>query len=125
MEKNKKNHEFVRGDSFCFKIKLLDADKQPIIADKISELFVTFRKYTNDDSPIIFQKNLEDVTIDEYGYCHVAFNPEDTQDLPYGEYYFDMEVTLNSGYRKSRLYEIELTKETTIHRTEGENTWGI
>lgn len=113
--------QFVRGDSFYFRILLKDIDNKPINNNHIKELFITFRKYANNDSPILFQKNINDVSIDDLGYCHVAFLPEDTQDLSYGKYYFDMEVTLNNGYRKSRLYEIELTKETTIHRTGGGN----
>lgn len=31
-------------------------------------------------------------------------------------YCFDIEVTLTNGYRKTALYEFNLTKETTIHK---------
>lgn len=62
----------------------------------------------------MFQKKLEDVTIEE-GKCHVVFNPENTQELEYREYYFDVELTLTNGTKKTKLYKFKLTPETTIY----------
>ena len=113
--------QFVRGDSFLFKVLLGSKGDEPINQNLVQTLYITFRKYANIDSDIIFQKTLSDVRIDDDGYCHASFLPEDTEDLAYGKYFFDIEVTLTNGYRKSRLYEVELTKETTIHEMAGEN----
>lgn len=107
--------KFVRGDSFAFKILLSFANNKPIKTSDIETLFVTCRQYPNINFPVLFQKMLNDVEIDKDGYCHIVFEPVDTEDLDYGKYFFDIEITLNSGYRKSKLYEFELTKETTIH----------
>ena len=106
--------EFVRGDTFPFKAPLKFKDGTNVKDSDIKTLFVTCRRAPEKGSPIIFQKNLSNVTIED-GYCHVIFNPEDTEDLDYGKYYFDIEVTLNNGTKKTRTVKFELTKETTIH----------
>ena len=109
---------FVRGDSFPFKTLVTYLNGNPIKREDISTLFVTCRQYANINYPILFQKTIDDVTIDEEGYIHVIFNPKDTENLDYGQYYFDIEITLNSGYRKSFLNTFQLTYETTIHTEE-------
>ena len=105
--------EFVRGDTFPFKFKLSMSDGSVIATSDIATLYITCRKSTYKESPIIFQKKLDDVTIKD-GYCHVVFDPQDTENLMYGDYYFDVEVTLKSGYKKTKLFSFTLTEETTI-----------
>lgn len=107
--------EFIRGDTFYFSTLLSYSDKTPVLLNDIETIFVTCRKYPNINFPIIFQKTLEDVTLDEQGVLHIAFEKEDTEDLDYGQYFFDIEVTLKSGYRKSVLKTFTLKQETTIH----------
>ena len=109
------NVKFVRGDTFSFKFLIKSKDETNITTNDIDTLFITCKRNTNDLSSIVFQKKLEDVTI-ENGWCHAAFEPEDTERLNYGTYYFDIEITLKSGYRKSKLYTFTLTEETTLHR---------
>lgn len=111
--------EFIRGDTLPFKTKICLNDETAIATEDIDTLLITGRSKTSKTSPIIFQKTLEDVTIDQDGYLHAVIEPEDTQELSYGDYYFDIEITLNTGYRKSRLYQFKITEETSIH--EGEN----
>ena len=83
--------ELIRGDTYLFKVRLKN-----ITLDEIDTLFITCRKdiYSKD---FIFQKTINDVSIDNDLYVHFAFNPSDTQALPYGDYVFDIEVTLKSG----------------------------
>lgn len=107
--------KFIRGDTLPFKAKITLNDGTPIQTQNIKTLLITGRKLTQKTSPIIFQKTLEDVTIDEEGYCHGVIEPEDTEELSYGNYYFDIEVTLHNGYRKSRLYQFRLIDETSMH----------
>ena len=107
--------EFVRGDTFAFKFLLTMQDKTPVQKENIDTLFITCRKYADKQSPIIFKKTLEDVEIDTEGYCHAKFNPEDTQELIYDTYFFDVEITTKGGFRKTKLFKFEITKETTIH----------
>lgn len=106
--------ELIRGDTHLFKVRLKN-----ITLDEIDSVFVTCRKdiYSKD---FIFQKTIDDVTIDNNLYVHFAFNPSDTQALPYGNYVFDIEVTLKSGYRKTKLFNFNLTGEATFHGIGGD-----
>lgn len=113
--------EFVRGDTFSFKFKLKTLDNNILTKSDIETLFITVRKWPSKESSISIQKTLDNVEIDEEGYCHARFESSDTENLNYGFYYFDIEVTLKSGYRKSKLFKFELTKETTIHESGEEN----
>ena len=106
---------FVRGDTLPFKFRIRLKDGTPIQKEDIDTLYITVRKRATKDSPVIFRKKLEDIEIDEEGYCHAIFNPEDTEELIYGSYFFDREVTLKNNYRKTKLDKFEVTSETTIH----------
>ncbi len=106
---------FVRGDSRPFKFFIRTKNGENVNSEDIDTLFITCKKSTDNTASIIFQKTLEDVTIQD-GYCHVIFNPQDTERLNYGKYYFDAEVTLKNGYRQTGFYSFNLTEETTIHR---------
>lgn len=106
--------EFTRGDTFALKTQITYADGSPIKTEDIKTLYITSRIFPTKTSPIIFQKTLEDVSIDSDGYCHIIFNPFDTEKLDYKEYYFDIEITLKSGLRKTKIYKFKLTEETTI-----------
>ena len=109
--------DFVRGDTFAFKVKILKSDKTIVKKDELKSVFLTVRKSVFQASPILFQKTIEDIEIDEEGYCHIKFESNDTEKLPYGIYYFDIEVTTISNYRKTKLFQFKLTEETTMHES--------
>lgn len=106
--------EFIRGDTYSFKTLLKFKDNTAITKSDLESLFITCKKnvYTED---IIFQKGLDDVEIDSEGYCHIVFEPKDTEQLEYGTYVFDLEITTKSGYRKTKLFQFEISGETTFH----------
>lgn len=107
--------KFVRGDTCSLKVKLtLDGDGVIQIGD-IDTIFITCRQKPDKNSDILFQKTKEDIVIDQDAFLHFQFDPDDTENLYYGLYYFDIEITLTSGYRKTKLYTFELTEETTMH----------
>ena len=108
-------NEFKRGDTFAFKTPIKFADGSPVTYGDIDTLFVTCKARPTNTSPILFQKSIDDINIDEEGYCHVVFKPEDTETLEYGKYFFDIEVTLRNGYRKTALHSFVLKEETTTH----------
>ena len=107
--------KFVRGDTCLFKVQLSSTGDKSLNMSDIDTIFITCRKTPDKDSDILFQKTKEDIVIDQDAFLHFQFNPDDTENLYYGLYYFDIEITLKSGYRKSKLYQFELTEETTIH----------
>ncbi len=109
------NFTIARGDTFAFKFKITYADETPVSSPDVAQLLITFKASTRTESKVIFQKTKTDVRIDEEGYCHAVFLPRDTQELLYGTYYFDCEVTLTDGYRKTILNTLTLSGETSIH----------
>lgn len=108
-------YKFVRGDTFAFKVPVKLKNDAVLKEENVDTIYITARKDTREDSKVIFEKTKQDVQIDEEGYCHAVFNPEDTENLDYGFYIFDVEITLKSGYRQTKVYKFELTKEATIH----------
>lgn len=107
---------FIRGDSYLFKVPVKHRENDiPLQETDVDTIFVTFKETTSKTSTILFSKDLSDITIDENGYCHIAFNPSDTESLNYGTYYFDIEITLKNGYRKTQTYSVKITDETTSH----------
>lgn len=110
---------FKRGDSFRFKTRLRLKSGEGIKKEDIKELYVTVREGFDDVFPIIFKKTIDDVEIAD-SYAHIIFNPEDTENLNYGTYAFDLEVTLNTTpvIRKTKSGKFTLSKETTIHKKE-------
>lgn len=109
---------FIRGDSFLFKTKVTKKDGSILKTEEVESIFVTCRKLPFKEMPILFQKNINDMTIDEKGYLHIMFEPKDTERLEYGKYYFDIEITLKNGYRKTKLDVFTITEETTIYSGE-------
>lgn len=108
---------FVRGDTFPFKIRILaDSNTQRALTkEEIETIFVTCKADSTFDSPELFKKDIDDVVLDTEGYCHIVFEPQDTENLSYGVYAFDIEVTLKNGYRKTYYNTFEITDETTTH----------
>lgn len=108
---------FVRGDTFAFKVNVFLYNKTILTSDDVESIFITVRKEPTSLCEIIFQKTIDNITFED-GYINCTFLPQDTQNLPYGKYYFDIEITLKNGYRKSKLYNFTITEETTIHEDE-------
>ena len=109
-------HSFKRGDTFAFCIPI--EAPQPITIEEIETLYCTCRKFPEETSPIIFQKELKDMTVDNEG-IHIVIKPEDTENENYGTYYFDVELTLKTRYRATYVGMFELLYETSIHKKEG------
>ena len=108
---------FVRGDTFAFKVNVSLYNKTILTSDDVESIFITVRKEPTSLCEIIFQKTIDNIIFED-GYINCTFLPQDTQNLPYGKYYFDIEITLKNGYRKSKLYNFTRTEETTIHEEE-------
>ena len=106
--------DLVRGDTLKVKFPIVYHDGENVDKKDIATLFMTFKKsaYSHE---ILIQKELEQVSVDDNGYYTVEIKPEDTETLNYGEYIFDIEVTLTNGYRKTKVGTLTLKEETTFH----------
>lgn len=116
MEKDIEIQSFKRGDTFAFCIPI--ESETEITINDVETLFCTCRLLPVKTSPIIFEKTLDNIKIDNEG-VHIVINPEDTQELEYGKYYFDIELTLKNNYRVTYTGIFNLLYETSFHTKEG------
>lgn len=105
--------EFTRGDTYKFKFQRLDSNNEPIIT-KANKMWFTVKEnyYTNE---VIFQKTLEDntITFTDDGYYHITINPEDTNNLEFRDYYFDIQREIDNNILTIAKGILTLTYEVT------------
>ena len=106
--------EPIRGDTIFIVFPLVNEEDETILKEEIETMFLTARQFPSKSSPILFEKNIDDFTLDEDGY-NVVIQPEDTQELEDEEIFFDIEITLKDSTRQSKVGKIDLTKDITIH----------
>ena len=106
--------KFIRGDTQPFKFKITKQGGENVDEKDIKTLTLTCRKYNLKSSTILFNKNKEDFTFKD-DYWHGEFKPEDTRELNYGLYNFDIECTLTAATVKNLKSQLEITKEDTIY----------
>ena len=104
--------EIIKGDTLPLKLTLKDGEGHAINVADIRSIYCTFKKRPFSD--VIFQKTLDDMEYSD-GVLHIVFEKEDTQDLDIGDFVFDIEITLITGFRKTRVFEIRLLDEVTNH----------
>ncbi len=115
MEPKEVDIEFPRGDTYPYGFHLVDKNKQPInITDNETEIYFTVKKNQNISEPI-FQKKFSngDIQLGGDGFYYLFINPDDTNELKYGSYGYD--VTIKSGALVSTqiIGTITLTSEYT------------
>ena len=85
----------TRGDTHSYKFQRLDGEGQPI-EERAPSVYFTV-KDSNNEEEIIFQKTIEDMRYDEEFFYHFTIYPEDTNDMYYGSYDYDIEVKYTDG----------------------------
>lgn len=74
----------TRGDSASFEIDIKDADDKDFIFTQDFTLIFTVKKYCDSKFNLI-QKTLSNSIL-------LELSPEDTSNLPFGEYFYDVEL---------------------------------
>lgn len=103
--------ELIRGDSLPLKFQRLDADAHPITVPP-SEMYFTM-KPSYKIKECVVQKTLADMTYGEDDFWHFKLNPSDTESLPYGRYFCDIEVTDDGEVNTISRFVIDLLEEAT------------
>lgn len=107
--------QLIRGDTFKFKFRRIDA-QGAIIKNIAPNLFFTVKRNAGDKN-YIFQKTLQDgISFDEDWYYHVTVEPEDTNNMKFGDYVYDIEVI--AGEYKQTISKGVLSIDTEV-------TWAI
>lgn len=110
--------QFYRGDNFKFKFQRKNSNDEAITTLP-KKLYFTV-KNNNYETDFLIQKTLENGIIkDEDNYYHVEILPEDTNNLKYKEYVYDIEVITDTYKKTIASGTLLLKKETTFVENEG------
>ena len=112
------NISLPRGDIRNFKIAVKETSGD-LTALEFDDIFFT-AKMTFMNTDYILQKRLSDgdITKDEEGYYLFSLLPEDTNNLPFGEYDFDIELLKNGAIKQTTLGKLMITPEVTYQSNE-------
>ena len=87
-----------RGTSNSLKARRLDMNNQPILVEAEEIYFIVKKRWT--DKTALITKDASDMVFDEQGYYHFTIFPNETENLPYGQYVWDFTaVDANNQYR--------------------------
>lgn len=88
-----------RGTTFALKAQRKDAEGNPILTEPKEIYFIVKKQWI--DKTALITKDKNDMTFDEEGYYHFTITPEDTENLDYGTYVWDLTpVDDNNAYRQ-------------------------
>lgn len=112
--------EITRGDTKSFKFARKNMNGE-IITAKPQKMYITFKNsfYQKD---FLFQKRLDDDIsyTDTDNYYHFQINPEDTNNLNFGNnYVFDIEIIDNNKVKTIAKGTLKITEEVTSAENEG------
>lgn len=84
----------VRGDSMWLNISLEDPQGNEYIPDPEDKIRFALKKSPLDpDEEILLVKEIDPAIME----LHI--DPEDTKSFPFGEYWYDLEITMTNGFR--------------------------
>lgn len=111
------NIKLNRGDTKQLKFNVLDKSKKQIT--DFTEIYFTLKK-NHVTSNVLIQKKLSNggIKLGEDNYYHFVLNSEDTANLDYDTYVFDIELIIGNTYKKTYLGTLSLDKEVTFNVNE-------
>ena len=106
--------EFPRGDTEVCKFKIKDKNGTELSLSNTDKLFFTVKKSPKSEE-VAFQKTLTNGIELKDGYYYVTINSDDTAELNYGDYVYDIELKTGEGVVKTlTLGVITLIDEVTF-----------
>lgn len=106
--------EFTRGDTQILKLQIKDLDGNILKLTENDELYFTLKQNANSEE-VLLQKTLKNngINLKEDNFYYITLKPEDTSNLGYGTYTYDIEVKSNDFVKTLILATITLTEEVT------------
>ena len=90
--------DLIRNDSLTLTFKRIDGSGE-VITEEADKIFFTV-KQNNITNTVVFQKTKDDMEFVDGTYTFTIL-PEDTVNLPYGTYKYDLEVVNGEDYKKT------------------------
>lgn len=109
--------EFTRGDTQFLRFQLKDGEGNIIGLTESDNLYFTVKQNQNSQEILIQKKYPESINYAE-GYFNFTLNSEDTSNLPYGTYQYDIELKSGEYVKTLGFGSITLTEEITHRRDE-------
>ena len=108
--------EFPRGDTKpLLKFKLKDKEGNDIELSDTDKLYFTVKKDAYSTDIVIQKTRGNGITKTDDGYIHVRLESDDTAELDYGTYGYDITIKTTSGIVKTlTIGTITLTEEYTF-----------
>jgi hypothetical protein len=97
------NIQIIRGDTAKYKFQRIDSEG--VITTRPRHLYFTVKETANKKA-VVFQKTIDDMTLDEDGTWHFTIEPEDTNGKQYGDYVFDIEVINMNAIKSTVAYGV-------------------
>lgn len=115
----------IRGDTKFYKFQRVNKANDEVITTKPDEMYFTV-KFDYNVEDVLFQKALDNgIKFDEENkYYYFVIKPEDTNNLPYGKYVYDIEVTEGSKITTIAIGEINLNEEVTFANNKNDGVNG-
>lgn len=103
----------TRGDTVSLKVDLVDYDGDPYTLQDGDKAIFRLKKCAC-DSKLLVEKDLE---IDENNQLYLMIDPEDTENLKFGIYYYEIEVVTSDDYHFTVIDNspLEIGKELENH----------
>ena len=109
--------EFTRGDTQYIKFQLKDGNGEPLKLTNSENLYFTVKENQNSKKILIQKKFPTDIKYLD-GYYIFEITSEDTSDLAYNTYQYDIELKSGNYVKTLGLGTITLTDEITFRRDE-------
>lgn len=109
--------EFTRGDTQVLKFQLKNGLGKEIEPSPEDNIYFTVKSSANSLKSIIHKKYPDNIEYSN-GYFYFTLNSEDTSDMPYGTYQYDIELKSGDYVKTLGFGTITLTEEITYRRDE-------
>lgn len=109
--------EFTRGDTQFIRFKLKDASGEPLQLEPTDNMYFTVKTDANSTKVLLQKKFPEDIEYQD-GYYHFTISSENTSNMAYGDYQYDIEVKSEGVVKTIGQGTINLTEEITHRRDE-------
>ena len=87
--------EFIRGDTFRFKFKLIDSNQNVLQLTSGDELYFTMKTNSNKRDFILQKRFSRGEITEENGYYYITLSHSDTGDLKSSSYVYDIQLISN------------------------------
>lgn len=105
--------EFIRGDTFRFKFKLIDSNQNVLQLTSGDELYFTMKTNANKKDFILQKRFSKGEITEENGYYYITLNHLDTGNLKPGNYVYDIQLMSNDLVKTLVTGDIALNKDVT------------